>query len=79
MLMWENSPGGVYVAHPDVGSDHNRGAAVGVTLVDKSGEELIMPTESDDFTEKASRNYLGMTEEAKSNMEYLSGFHNCQG
>ncbi len=72
MLMWENSPGGVYVAHPDVGSDHNRGAAVDVTLVDKSGEELVMPTEFDDFTEKASRNYPGMTEEAKSNMEYLT-------
>lgn len=36
-------------------SRHNRGAAVDVTLVDANGRELPMPTEYDDFTEKAHR------------------------
>jgi len=72
MIMWENSPGGVFVAHPDIGSDHNRGAAVDVTLIDVNGKELVMPTGFDDFTEKASRYYPYMTEEARHNMEYLT-------
>lgn len=71
-IMWEHSPDGVYVADPAVGSNHNRGASVDVTLVDQNGRELEMPTGFDEFTEKASRNYPGMTEEARRNMEYLT-------
>ena len=71
-LMWEHNPDGVYVADPAVGSNHNRGTSVDVTLVDQNGREVEMPTGFDDFTEKASRNYHGMSEEARQNMEYLT-------
>jgi len=53
--MWELVPDSRYVADPRKGSRHNRGAAVDVTLVDSSGNELLMPTAFDDFTERASR------------------------
>lgn len=43
-----------YVASPFTGSRHNRGCAVDITIYDlTSGEYLQMPTNYDDFTEKA--------------------------
>ena len=72
LIMWDNSPDGVYVADPAVGSNHNRGASVDVTLVDHSGQEIMMPTDFDDFSEKAGRAYPDMPEEARNNMEYLT-------
>lgn len=46
-----------YVADPKVGSKHNRGAAVDVTLVDSFGRELEMPTPVDEMSERAHRDY----------------------
>ncbi len=72
-IMWEATPNKNYVANPyRSGSKHNRGAAVDVTLVDKSGRELKMPTEFDNFTAKASPNYKGMTAEQRKNLNILS-------
>ncbi|HRZ87522.1 MAG TPA: M15 family metallopeptidase [bacterium] len=51
--MWKVKPNPNYVADPKVGSMHNRGAAVDVTLVDAKGNELPMGTGYDDFTKKA--------------------------
>ncbi|OQX88736.1 D-alanyl-D-alanine dipeptidase [candidate division KSB1 bacterium 4484_87] len=69
--MWEKIPDSRYVANPAKGSNHNRGAAVDVTLVDKDGKELEMPTGFDDFTEKAGSNYPNVSERAKKNRELL--------
>lgn len=71
-IMWEHSPLPGYVAHPDTGSKHNRGSAVDITLVDKEGNELEMPTGFDDFTEKAARDYANHSPEAKKNMDYMT-------
>lgn len=72
-IMWEATPNKNYVANPyRSGSKHNRGAAVDVTLVDKSGRELKMPTEFDNFTAKASPNFKGMTAEQRKNLNILS-------
>ena len=82
-IMWEATPNKNYVANPyRSGSKHNKGAAVDVTLVDKSGKEVNMPTEFDHFSEKASPNYKGMTPEQRKNLNILtnamkaSGFRN---
>ncbi len=49
-LMWEIIPDPTYVADPNSGSDHNRGAAVDLTLVNlATGQELNMPTGFDYF------------------------------
>ncbi len=69
--MWKKVPDPRYVADPAKGSNHNRGAAVDVTLVDKNGKELEMPTGFDDFTEKAGSNYPNVSETAKKNRELL--------
>lgn len=54
--MWDVTPDNKkqYVADPAKGSMHNRGCAIDMTLYDlATNQELVMPTEFDDFTEKA--------------------------
>jgi D-alanyl-D-alanine dipeptidase len=61
--MWKIVPDSRYVANPKVGSNHNRGVAVDVTLAKEDGTPLPMPTPFDDFTAKASPNYTCKSEE----------------
>lgn len=68
---WEILPDPDYVADPRVGSRHNRGYAVDLTLVDLDGNEVLMPTEFDDFTERAHRDYLALPPEAIGHREIL--------
>ena len=70
-LLWELVKDERYVANPTKGSRHNRGAAVDLTIVDQSGQELPMPTAFDDFTEKAHRSYSELPEPAKRNRARL--------
>ncbi len=69
--MWEILPDDRYVANPEKGSRHNRGAAVDVTLVDSSGNALEMPTEFDAFSEKAGQDYTDLPENIISNRTML--------
>ncbi|MBB6454468.1 D-alanyl-D-alanine dipeptidase [Salirhabdus euzebyi] len=71
-IFWENTPDPRYVSDPSKGTDHNRGVAVDITLVDELGKELEMPTGFDEFTERSWRNHQGNTDEAQKNMEYLT-------
>ncbi|MFA5404543.1 MAG: M15 family metallopeptidase [Ignavibacteria bacterium] len=68
---WEILPDERYVADPKKGSRHNRGAAVDLTLVDKNGYEIPMPTPYDDFTDKASRNYMDLPSQIIINRKFL--------
>lgn len=55
--MWKLVPDSRYVANPKVGSNHNRGIAVDVSLADATGQPLPMPTPFDDFSPKAAPGY----------------------
>jgi len=68
---WEIMPDERYVADPKKGSRHNRGMAVDLTLVDKEGKEIPMPTPYDDFTEKASRDYYDLPAQILINRKFL--------
>lgn len=70
-IMWQIVAARPYVANPARGSKHNRGAAVDLTLVDSNGQELEMPTQFDNFTFRAHRNYQGASREAKKNRSLL--------
>lgn len=71
-VLWEICPDATYVANPNNGfSSHSRGNTVDVTLVDKEGNEVVMPTMFDDFSDLADRDYSDCTEEAKRNVEKL--------
>lgn len=71
-ILWEAADDKSFVANPNKGSIHNRGAAVDVTLVDKDGKEVDMPSGYDEFTDRARINYTGCTELQKENRELLA-------
>lgn len=70
-IFWELTPSKDYVADPSIGSKHNRGAAVDVTLITKVGKELEMPTKIDDFTEKAHRSFNQLPLKVRANRQLL--------
>ena len=69
--MWAKFPVPGYVADPAKGSNHNRGAAVDLTLTDSQGKELPMPSAYDEFSKRAHRDYQGGTVEERKNRQTL--------
>jgi zinc D-Ala-D-Ala dipeptidase len=77
--MWAVKPDPRYVANPVRGSNHNRGASVDLTIVDRNGKELEMPTGFDNFTEKAHRDYQGGSAASRKNSALLERVMKAQG
>lgn len=70
--IWNAYPDPTYVTHPQRGySAHCRGSNVDVTIVDKEGNELVMPTGFDEFNAMADRDYSDCTAEAAKNAQFL--------
>lgn len=71
--MWNLIRDERYVSNPaTTRGRHTRGTAVDVTLVDATGRELDMPTDFDDFTEKAHADYDNVTATRRHNREILA-------
>lgn len=85
--LWEVYPDPNYVANPANGmKKHNLGGTVDITMVAADGSVISMPTEFDDFSLKADRNYSDIEdEEAVKNVMILqnamenNGFTGYQG
>ena len=85
--LWEVYPDPNYVANPANGMRrHNLGGTVDITMVAADGSVISMPTEFDDFSLKADRNYSDIdNEEAVNNVMILqnamenNGFTGYQG
>ncbi len=77
--MWKIVPDGRYVANPATGSRHNRGAAVDITLVDAQGQALEMPSDFDDFSERAYRDSPTMTAATRQHVQILTDALEAQG
>jgi D-alanyl-D-alanine dipeptidase len=69
--MWEQVRNPRYVGPPTSGSRHSRGVAVDVTLVDRKGRPLPMPTGFDDFSPRAHARFRGASREAAHNRATL--------
>jgi D-alanyl-D-alanine dipeptidase len=73
--LWEAARNNDYVADPNqeggIGSMHTRGAAVDVTLVDRKGKDVAMPTDFDNFTPAAMLEYQGTNPLVRSNLKLL--------
>ncbi|MDO5399782.1 MAG: M15 family metallopeptidase [Eubacteriales bacterium] len=70
--LWEVCPDSTYVSNPETGSSsHCRGRSVDVTLVDSQGQELEMPSQYDDFSALADRDYSDCSAEAAQNAMLL--------
>ncbi len=69
--MWAKFPMEGYVANPAKGSNHNRGAAVDLTLVDETGKEMLMPSDYDEFSERSHRDFMDANVEQLRNRRIL--------
>ncbi len=81
-VFWDNTPNDKksYVADPAVGSRHNRGCAVDLTLFDlKTGRAVTMPSEYDEMTERSHADHAGATPEATRLRDLLIAAMQAQG
>ncbi len=79
-VMWEAMPDDDFVADPRRGfSKHTRGSTVDVTLVDREGREVPMPSPFDDFSGGAKRVYDKTEPEAKRNILLLEAAMEAAG
>lgn len=69
--MWRRFPRPGYVADPSHGSNHNRGAAVDVSLVASGGEDVAVPTDFDAFTQRAHALAKDVPTSARKNRDLL--------
>ena len=56
--LWDKVPNPNYVTPPWKGSNHNKGLAVDLTLVDEDGDELAMGSDYDFFGKEAHHDYM---------------------
>jgi zinc D-Ala-D-Ala dipeptidase len=81
--LWNATPPGPkknYVANPKRGSKHNRGCAVDLSLHDlKTGILVEMPTEFDDFSERAHRDYMAASPTTIANRARLQRYLEAEG
>jgi D-alanyl-D-alanine dipeptidase len=70
-IFWSLIPDERYVMPPSKGSRHNRGVAVDCTLITKDGIQLPMPTDFDDFSDKAHADYMDLSQEVLNNRKLL--------
>lgn len=69
-----------FVADPAKGSKHNRGCAVDITIYDRrTGKPVPMPSGYDEFTERASPDYTGGTDEERANRDLLRTLMEAEG
>lgn len=69
-----------FVANPKTGSKHNRGCAVDLSIYDlKTGKLIDMPSDYDEFTERASPDYAGGSVEQRKNRDFLRGLMEAEG
>ncbi len=69
--MWKIFPDKRYVANPIKGSNHNRGTAVDITLVNSLEKPLAMGTKFDFFGRKAHHAYQNLPKEVLENRKLL--------
>ena len=69
-----------FVADPAKGSKHNRGCAVDISIYDRrTGKTIPMPSAYDEFTERASPDYKGGTDEERANRDMLRKLMEAEG
>ena len=81
-LFWDMTSGyqREFVADPKTGSKHNRGCAVDLSIYDlQTGKLVEMPSDFDEFTERASPDYTGGTEKERANRDMLRQLMEAEG
>ena len=81
-VFWDSTPEALreFVADPSKGSRHNRGCAVDLTMFDlKTGQQVRMPSEYDEMTERSHINYQCATPEARHLRDMLRAAMEAEG
>jgi D-alanyl-D-alanine dipeptidase len=81
-IFWEATPNEkkIFVANPAVGSRHNRGCAVDLSLYDlETGQEVKMPSSYDEMIDRAHANYVGGTPDERTRRALLRHAMERQG
>ena len=72
VIFWDKVKDTNFVSSPWQGSRHNRGCAVDLTIINlKTGNEIEMPTQLDDFSAKAHPDYNKLPDTVKANRALL--------
>ena len=61
--LWAAKPDGRFLTPPTKVSRHTRGTSVDVSLADKDGKILEMPSDHDDFSKKADEDFSDVSKE----------------
>jgi D-alanyl-D-alanine dipeptidase len=77
--MWNHTPDPEFLADPQRGSPHSRGAAVDLTLVDGGGTALDMGTAFDAFTPLSHHASTAVSTQAQRNRFVLLGLMSAAG
>lgn len=79
-LLWERCPNANFVANPDTGgSKHSSGGTVDITICTSDGAPMEMPSEFDEFSALADRDYSDVSAEAAANAEKLERLMDAAG
>ena len=78
-ILYDSATNKDYFMDPEIGSNHTRGAAVDVTLINADGEEVNMPSGFDEMSSKAHRTYTQATPEQKKNALLLENAMKSSG
>ena len=81
-LFWDITPAEKkeFVADPAQGSRHNRGCAVDLSLYElATGRPVAMPSDYDDFSERAHPEYAGGSAEARARRDLLRAAMEAEG
>lgn len=81
-IFWDSVSGDQrnFVADPRIGSRHNRGCAVDLSLYELgSGQAVEMPTDYDEMTTRSYPDYAGGTPEARQNRDVLRAAMESEG
>jgi D-alanyl-D-alanine dipeptidase len=79
-IFWDMVQDSRFVANPkNGGSNHNKGTAVDITLIDSNGKEIAMPTKFDDFSVKAHRDNPNLSKDIRKNVDLLTNIMKKHG
>jgi D-alanyl-D-alanine dipeptidase len=77
--LWDFLPDARYIADPRQGSNHSRGAALDLTLIDADGKALDMGTGFDDMTLASGHFHAGLPQAVQRNRLLLLGIMHAAG
>ena len=80
VAFFKMTPDTNFVANPKLGSKHNRGCAIDLSIINlKTGKELDMPTPFDSFSRKAASAYADLPANQIQNRELLKSIMQLHG